>query len=180
VLDVAVGDFDSDGDPDVATAGSNYQLGNGSVALLSNQTRTQPSLYCSAKVNSLGCTPAISYSGQPSSSSPQPFMLTASNLLNQKAGMLFYGFGASATPYLGGTFCVAVPVQRTGVQNSGGSATGSDCSGTFALDFNARIQSGLDPALTAGERVFAQHYSRDPGASSHAGFTNAVEFRIAP
>jgi hypothetical protein len=175
VVTLAPGDFDGDGDIDLASA-SPY----GTVGVVGNQAVVPPTTYCTPTPNSLACTPSLAFTGRPSVSSAQPFVIRAANLLNQKAGLLFYGFGASATPYLGGTFCVAPPVRRTSVQSSAGSAAGNDCSGSFAFDFNAHIQSGVDPALSAGERVFAQHWSRDPGANPHFGWTDAIEFRIAP
>ena len=117
----------------------------------------------------------------PSASSGLPFLVTASSLRNQKAGLVFYGFGAQAVPFQGGTMCVAAPTRRTPVQVSGGSALpANDCTGSFALDFNAWIQSAVDPALGAGADVDAQHWSRDPGAAANTGLSDAIHFRIRP
>jgi hypothetical protein len=50
------------------------------------------------------------------------------------------------------------------VQGSGGTpAPVNDCSGTYGIDFNAHIQSGIDPALVAGATVYTQWWGRDPG-----------------
>jgi hypothetical protein len=77
--------------------------------------------------------------------------------------------------------CIVAPTQRTPPQNSGGAAPPtSDCSGSFSLDFNARIQSGVDSQLVAGEEIFAQYWSRDPGDASTTNFSNALAFYIAP
>jgi hypothetical protein len=137
-------------------------------------------VYCAGKVNSLGCTPAVGFSGAPSASSSSPFLVTASNLINQKNGLLFYGRTPSAVPFQGGTKCVADPVQRTALQSSGGSASGADCTGTFGLDFNARIQSGVDPSLVVGAELYAQYWSRDPQSASHTSLSNALSFLIHP
>src|SRR5690349_5757922 len=43
--------------------------------------------YCTAKVNSLGCTPSISGTGIPSASSGAGFVITATSVLNNKPGL---------------------------------------------------------------------------------------------
>ena len=76
--------------------------------------------------------------------------------------------------------CVQAPITRTQVQNSAGNPPPDDCSGGFVYDFNDRIQSGIDPALSAGATVFAQFWHRDPVAPFADGLTNAAEFTIDP
>jgi hypothetical protein len=139
-----------------------------------------PSGYCVGKVNSLGCTPSMGFSGSPSASSASPFIATANSVINQKTGLLFYGHSPTAFSFQGGTLCVDTPLVRTLVQSSGGSTSGNDCSGAFAFDFNARIQSGMDPALVAGAEVFAQFWSRDPASPSTTSLSNALRFVINP
>jgi hypothetical protein len=71
-------------------------------------------------------------------------------------------------------------VRRTGVLASGGSTSGSDCTGTYSFDFNALIQSGFDPSLVAGAEIYAQYWSRDPSSASHTSLSNALRFLINP
>jgi len=137
-------------------------------------------VYCTAKVNSQGCTPQIGSTGQPSLTSPMPFDVTATTVLNQKNGLLFYGYGANAVPFQGGTLCAQPPLRRTSVQSAGGNPPPDDCSGSYAFDFNAWIQGGSDPLLVAGASVNVQFWSRDPGASFGAGLTDAATFGICP
>jgi hypothetical protein len=137
-------------------------------------------LYCNAKQNSQGCLPTMTFAGTPSVSSPSPYDLGAVLVLNQKSGLLFYGFAQAAVPFQGGTKCVAAPTRRTPLQSSGGNPPPDDCSGTYSYDFNARIQSGADPGLVPGADVYAQYWSRDPQSSSTTGLTNAVGFTIQP
>lgn len=136
--------------------------------------------YCTAKVNSQGCTPTTSWNGLPSASLGSPFTVNASNVLNNKSGLLFYGQTSSALPFQGGTKCVAAPTKRTPLQDSGGNAPPNDCSGTYELDFKARIQSGIDPGLSAGTTIYCQFWSRDPASGSTTGLTDAVRFTIQP
>ncbi len=49
-----------------------------------------PSAYCTAKVDSLGCTPTIGWSGVPSGGLSSGLVIRANNVLNQKSGLLFY------------------------------------------------------------------------------------------
>ena len=136
-----------------------------------------PQSYCTAKVNSLGCLPSVASSGWPSLSSDLPFVVTAHSILNLKNGLAFYGSLAVAAPFQGGTLCVAQP-KRTPLQASGGSTGGSDCTGVFSYDFNARIRSGVDPALVPGASVRCQYWSRDPAASFGTNTTDALAFVI--
>lgn len=139
------------------------------------------SSYCTSKVNSLGCTPAIATSGSASASAGSGFAISATLVLNQKQGLLLYGTsGPAAVPFHGGWLCVAPPRRRTPVQSSGGSSAGSNCSGAYVFDFNAWTATGSDPALIAGATVNAQYWSRDPGFAppNNVGLTDAVEFHL--
>lgn len=137
--------------------------------------------YCDAESNSLGCTPAIAGLGAPSATSASVFDVRATNVLNQKTGLCFYGFKPRQTPFQGGFMCITAPFQRTALQGSGGNPPpANDCSGAFSLDFNARIQSGIDPLLVAGAEVFAQYWSRDPADPSTTNLTDALAFLIHP
>ncbi|MCC7011202.1 MAG: hypothetical protein IT454_01460 [Planctomycetes bacterium] len=131
--------------------------------------------YCTAKMNSQFCVPAIGANGWPATTPGQPFLITCSQVLAQKNGILFYGFQPNAGSYQGGTLCVKSPVRRTATQSSGGS---SPCSGVFGYDMNARIQSGSDPLLVVGQSVYCQYWYRDPQDPFTTGLSNALEFTI--
>lgn len=139
-----------------------------------------PADYCVAKVNSQGCTPDIDFIGSPSASNPSPFLITATQALNNKTGLLLYGYAPAATPFQGGTLCFLGTLKRTPSQNSGGNPPPNDCSGSYSFDFNARIQSGIDPNLAIGTNVFAQYYTRDAASSFGVGLTNALAFTVCP
>jgi hypothetical protein len=131
--------------------------------------------YCTAKVSSTLCLPAISGVGTPSASSGPSFSVDATQIMSAKNGVLFYGLQPHAAPYQGGVLCVKSPVRRTPSQNSGGATS---CGGVYSYDFNARIQSGLDPALVSGVRVHCQYWYRDPGDPFTTGLSDALEFDI--
>ncbi len=168
LLDILIGDPWND------TAGAD----SGRVHVYSFVRTT--TTYCKAKLNSLGCSPNIASVGVPSVSSGQPFRIKAFNVLNKKNGLLFYAFVPQSAPFQGGHLCVKLPITRCEVLNSGGNPPPSDCSGSFSYDFNNRIRLGVDPALVAGEEVFAQYWSRDPLDPFTTSLTDALAFHIKP
>lgn len=142
-----------------------------------------PTVYCVPKVNSLGCTPTLAYSGTPSVSLAAGFLLSVNQLLNNKSGTLFYSLGGpNNLPFSGGFLCVQAPLRRTPVSLTGGTAGGNDCTGQLTRDFNAWIAGGVDPQLVAGQEVWAQFYSRDPGFAppNNVNLTAAIDFLIMP
>ena len=55
------------------------------------------------------------------------------------------------------------------------------CSGTFAFDFTAHAQSGVDPNLLAGVDVYAQYWFRDSlSPSAPVDTTNGLRFTLRP
>jgi hypothetical protein len=152
-------------------------------------TFTPPfSSYCTAKLNSLGCTPAIGGLGVPSATANNGFNVSASSVRNNKSGLLFYGVnGRAASPFQAGTLCVSAPIKRTPGVNSGGSPAGNDCSGVFAIDMNAfaRGLSGGTPlaALSViGTVVDCQWWGRDPGfaAPNNTTLSDGLEYTVLP
>jgi hypothetical protein len=178
----AIHDLDGDGFQDFVVGGSGSDLGGTNSGTV-HAYRLFPAFintYCTGKVNSLGCTPAIGSSGNSSASAATQFLITCSSQINQKVGLLFYAHTPAAGPFQGGFLCVGTPKRRSAPLNSGGSVSGSDCTGTFSYDFNARIQSGADPTLVSGAEVFCQYWSRDPASPSTTGLSNALSFLVNP
>jgi hypothetical protein len=140
---------------------------------------TDPANYCIGKVTSQGCTPASVWQGSASTTSPASFTVGAENVVSHQNGIMFYGYAPAYTPFQDGTLCAAPMLHRTAVQNSGGDP-GPNCTGSFSVDFNARIQSGVDPLLQPGVRIYAQHWFRDPAAASSSGLSDALQFSIGP
>ncbi|HVS19146.1 MAG TPA: FG-GAP repeat protein, partial [Planctomycetota bacterium] len=140
-----------------------------------------PRLYCAGKLNTAGCVPIISYNGLgASSTSASPFLVTAALVLNDQVGIMIYSTnGEASIPFQGGTLCIGSPVVRTPGQFSGGIPPPNNCTGKFNMNFNAYIQSGIDPSLTAGATVNAQYWYRDPTHPvGGSGLSNAIEFSI--
>ncbi len=138
-------------------------------------TPSTATTYCTGKTNSLGCVPAINAVGSPSKSAGN-LTIGCTNVLNQKNGLMFFGFAPLNSPFQGGTLCVASPTIRTASQNSGGSATGSNCSGSYSFTFSTAQMNlfGIDP----GETVYCQYWMRDPQSASTTGLSNAAQFTV--
>ena len=140
---------------------------------------TPATIYCTAKTNSLGCTPSIGMFGQAGMSYNSGCTLTMVNVMGQKSGLYFHStVGAQAVPFHGGLFCVRMPMKRHALLNSGGTA--GTCTGVFAEDFNAYIASGKDPALVAGATIWIQNWSRDPGDPYGDSLSDAITGSICP
>ncbi len=144
------------------------------------QTECSPSVgYCTAKVNSQGCTPNIHSSGVPSlSGSGNAFRIHADNVLSNQSGILIWSVNPASVPFGGGTLCLAPPVLRTAGQNSGGNPPPPDCSGVYAFQFTPALMQ--QNGLTVGDDVFTQYWSRDTGfqAPDNIGLTAGLQFTI--
>jgi hypothetical protein len=163
-------------------------LGNGLLGLVEEPAGCPVAAYCVAKVNSLGCTPAIGFTGVPSASAGSGFTVKCTQVRNNKSGLLFYGNGQAGIAFQCGTLCVKSPIKRTPVQLSGGTpAPANDCSGLYSLDMNAFAVGSLGgspaPYLTiVGTLVDCQWWGRDPGfaAPCNTTLSNALEYTVCP
>ena len=171
----SAGDVNLDGAQDLLIAGGVSAFSSSLV--LGNAPQT--AAYCTAKTNSLGCLPALYWTGGPSLSTGPGLTVRAKNALSQKVGFLLWGSARAAKPFAGGTLCVAPPLVRTPLQTSGGPAT-LDCSGSYAFTFGSAYLA--QHGLAAGSTGFAQMWSRDPGFTppGNVGLTNAVAFTVWP
>lgn len=144
---------------------------------------TATAAYCVTKKNSLGCKPAIGFSGTPTLTGADDFHITATNIVGQTTGHLLWGvdrspvvgLGAYGLSPRGGRLCVLRP-EVTLLQSSGG--TTGLCNGSFDFHFSQALMSG--EGLGAGITVYAQYFYSDPGHSdgTGVGHTQALEFCI--
>ncbi|MCE9592685.1 MAG: calcium-binding protein [Planctomycetes bacterium] len=133
--------------------------------------------YCTAKMNSQLCIPAITTLGAPNSGGFDNFHVGASSVIPKAPGILIWSNAASATSFGGGTLCIATPLVRTSAQLAGGDAAVT-CSGTYDFLFGQSYMASH--GLAPGVAVYAQIWSRDNGfsAPNNVGLTDAVRFVI--
>jgi probable HAF family extracellular repeat protein len=157
-------------------------LFNGQVAgwIVTGLGASAPAPYCTAKTNSLGCTPVIGSNGFPSQAGADDFHVTASNVLNNKSGLMAWSTVQGNAPFFGGTLCIASPIDRTPFQNSGGNAGALDCSGTYTFHFSQAYVAAH--SLAPGATVRCQFWSRDPGFTppNNIGLTDGLRFLVWP
>lgn len=124
------------------------------------------SIYCTPKVNSLGCTPVISTDfGCPTGGAS--FHVRVTGKINQKAGMFFYGTGVASGPFQDGILCIAAPVKKSPILPTGGNLNPpNDCSGILTFDIGA--------LGNPGDTLHFQGWSIDPWSGSGTSLSNAV------
>jgi len=170
-------DLNGDGYADIVFGANDAPFGAGEAYVHLGHVAA-PTIYCTAKVNSLGCTPQVATQGVPSLSIADSFYVTASQVLNNKSGILFWGTASNSAPFKGGTMCVQTPVKRTPIQSSNGNASGTDCSGTYSFHFSHAYMASK--GLNAGTSVYAEYWSRDVASSFGVGLTDAAAFDVVP
>ena len=171
-------DGDGLGDLLVGAPKDDSPLVDSGAAFVLSTRRIAAQSYCSAKLNSQGCWPQLLGSGFASASGLATLKLATSNVLNNKPGLFLFSAARGSSPFMGGTLCLAPPIQRSLVAHSGGNPVGADCSGVLRLDLDANAL-GLH-GWSAGQFIDAQVWFRDPQHpdGSASGLSDALEFTI--
>ncbi len=100
--------------------------------------------------------------------------------LNGMNGKFIWGAAPKATPFAGGTLCIAPPVFRGPTLFSGGNGSGSDCTGTYVWPVtHAYMQQ---QAWQASSILYAQAWGRDPGSAfpEKSQLSDALVFQVIP
>ncbi|HVS17577.1 MAG TPA: integrin alpha [Planctomycetota bacterium] len=178
------GDLDGDLLPDLAIGAPREDPGgvdSGALYLYSGDGEgCQPQTFCTAKQNSQGCAAQMGWSGIPTLTGPDDFVVLATSVINQKPGVMIYGYATASIPYSNALLCVAPPLARSGLLLSGGNPPPDDCSGTLALPLSQAFMTQL--GWSAGTHVVVQMWYRDPQITDGTGaaLSNGLEFDLCP
>lgn len=138
--------------------------------------------YCTGKLNSAGCVPAIQGVGSASISGGSSVTLTAQDVVNGQTGLFVWSLQQGNMPLYGGTLCVGQPLFRMlePMRSGGAGAPGTTCGGSFTRTIDAAFISGA--GLMLGDTVYAQWIYRDPANSdgTGAGLTDGVSITVCP
>ncbi len=145
--------------------------------------------YCTGKVNSNGCAPAIYSNGEPSLSSE--FYIGAVDVAWNGTGagypglMIYSVAGRTSIPFGGGTLCVAAPIRRAPATFSLSYkfSWNGPCKAAIAINMSAFSlgHAGGHPIpelVQIGTTVDCQWWLRD--AAGGAQLSNALEYVVAP
>jgi hypothetical protein len=145
-----------------------------------------PFVYCTAKTNSCGALPAISFTGAPSVAATSGFVIEASGARASRPGLLLYGpNGPANVAFDGGTLCVTpAGIRRGPAVLSIGGTPGPLCDAVFRLDLNAFASgnAGGNPAAflqTLGQRVNVQWWGRD-NTIVGSFLSDAIQLNVCP
>ncbi len=173
-------DHDDDGALDVVLSGAGGGTSGppaGSLVVL----RGAPSVatYCTSKLSSSGCSPAIEGLGIPSLRAPGAFALATQGLEANTSALSFFSLAAgSPTPFRGGWYCVGTPVARLPLRSSGGLAV---CSGSIGYTLADVLATPAGAAnVVAGQHLHVQTWGRDAGDPFGVSLSDAVRLIVAP
>ena len=186
-LDAQINSYMSLGDVELRmrslpVAGVAYeQVGHSLAALSLREGCGGGASYCSPQFNSLGCAAVMHATGSASAgASTAPFQIAATNLRNKSNGLLIYGFAEGNAPLGNGTLCISGTVRRTTLQSTGGSPTGSDCTGVLSMNWNAWAATAGDPLIQPGGTIYVQYWSRDVDDPFGSNLSGGLAFNLCP
>jgi WD40 repeat protein len=143
-------------------------------------TFPQPLNYCVAKLDSANCLPQVATVGVPSIAGPAAFLVSIGRARNQEPGALLLGTGALGLPFHGGELCVGGQRRLYRLPSTGGSTSGTDCSGFLSMRLDSAVyaQLGVGPGTT----LRAQFWYRDSGSlpPNDYGLSDGVRFVTQP
>jgi hypothetical protein len=159
---------------------------NGQLAywddILIERNFPKPIFFCTAKSAVVCGPPSIGYSGVPSVSAPNGFVVSAGPARSCKSGIFLYNTSTQSppVPFQGGSLCTAASgLKRAGGTNSQGTPGAANCDGAFSIDIlefaklawavpdcagnpTGAVQNNPAPfLLNLGQTVYGQYWGRD-------------------
>jgi hypothetical protein len=132
-------------------------------------------VYCTAKPNSQGCLPEVTWNGSATLTGADDFLVTALDLIAGQDAFLLLGARPQATPWHAGTLCVDAPVLRLRTKTTAGHSD-RPCSGKVHVPLSHQFLTDL--GLSAGSTFYTQVVARDPGFAPPDGFISTAGLRV--
>lgn len=141
--------------------------------------------YCAGTSSVGDCAPQIGWSGTPTLTGADDFVVLATNLPPAQTAFEIWSFAPTQVPFFGSFLCVAPPLRRialvtSGSSNASGGASGgaNPCAGALANPWSHAFFAAN--GLGAGASVFTQFAVRNPSASAPPTllFSDALRFNV--
>jgi len=175
-----IGDVNADGFDDFGVNGFGFHSPPLYGVYLSNWPA--PARYCTAKPNSVGCTPVLRSSSSASLSVGDELVFHADALKCGTSAGLVWSTSAASAPFGGGILCVGSNYQVLGAHSVDLPLSIYCPSGNCAYGFRMSRSYMLSHGLGAGSTFYAQVISRDPGFAypDNIGLTDALAITVSP
>jgi Tol biopolymer transport system component len=138
--------------------------------------------YCTAKITSSGCLPAITSAGAPRATGWDSFWVSASQLPANVNGAFTWSLSPAAVPFGGGTQCVGPVKHIVRALNSGayGGTPGFCSQGQLVFKVTQAFLAAN--GIAAGTTVYGQFLCRDGGFAqpNNFGLSDGIRFTVAP
>lgn len=132
--------------------------------------------YCSSSSGAGACPPRIDWSGSPTLSGPDDFVVRATQAPASQNGFEVWSLAPSQLPYAGAFLCIAQPIRRIPI--SAQSSGSTSCTGVLSHPWTHAFFA--DKGLAAGATVYTQFAVRNPGAQPPFILSDALRFTVAP
>ena len=136
--------------------------------------------YCRNNPSFDGCIASMTDSGLPQISNPNGHSVTVINAPGQQNSIQFVGLnGPNFAPFANGFLCVAPPLIRLTIKNTGG-AVACDGSTTSTLAEVQTACANFGTPISAGSTVHQQTWIRDPQSTATTAVSNGITYTVCP
>lgn len=141
---------------------------------------TAISTFCEPMQQIGSCQPSVTWSGTPSLSGPDDFVISAERVPPNQNGIEIWSLHTTQHPFANGFLCLAAPVRRIQIPAPGGGGSGlaPDCGGSLTQPWSHTFMASQ--SLTAGTTVYTQFVVRDqaPSAVTNLLISDGLRFTI--
>lgn len=134
--------------------------------------------YCSNPSGAGACPPRVAWSGTPTLSGLDDFVVRAVDAPSGHNGFEIWSLAPNYLPFAGAFLCVAQPIRRIPIVATALGGGASSCSGVLSHAWTHAYIGGA--GLTAGTTVYTQFAVRSSGVLPSILLSDALRFTVAP